>query len=181
MPTGAIDQVWIQTFETNVRHLAQQGISRARPYVMERSVGGVNHNWERLATVDTEAKALSVLTPTPVQDNTWSRRVSLAQTQHTATTSEQEDIHLMLVDPNSNLAQSQAMAMKRAYDREIIDAATGTALDGDGVANPFPATQVVGDGLSPISFDMVTEVTEKFLENDIDPDMAKVFFISPVS
>jgi hypothetical protein len=53
-------------------------------------------------------------------------------------------------------------------------------LDGDGVANPFPASQVVGDGLSPISFDLVTEVTEKFLENDIDPDMMKVFFVSPV-
>lgn len=180
MPTGNIDQAYIQTYERTVRHLAQQGVSRLRMYVTERPVGGENHNWERLGVApDAQLKVNGVLTPTPENDNDWSRRVSVAKTRHTATTSEQEDPSLMLVDPNSNLASSQAAAMKRAYDDEIIAAATGDSLDGDGAPVVFPASQTVGDGTSPISFDIVTEVTEKFLENDIDPDEPKVFVVGP--
>lgn len=179
MATNQIDQVYIQTYERTVRHLAQQGVSRLRPFVTERPVGGENHNWERLAEGTSEAKVNGVLTPTPTNDIDFSRRVSVAKTQHTATSTEQEDPSMMLVDPNSNLAQSQAMAMKRAYDDEIIAAATGDSIDGDGAAVTFPVGQIVGDGTAPISFDLVTEVTELFLANDVDPDEPKVFVVGP--
>ena len=71
------------------------------------------------------------------------------------------------------------MAMRRATDDIIIAAATGTALDGGGGSNAFPAGQVVGDGTGEISFDMVTEVQEKFMANDIDPDVPKCFVVGP--
>lgn len=180
MATNQIDKVYIQTYERTVRHLAQQGTSRLRPFVTERPVGGENHNWERLAEGTSSAKVNGVLTPTPTNDIDFSRRVSVAKTQHTATSTEQEDPSMMLVDPNSNLAQSQAMAMKRAYDDEIIAAATGNSLDGDGNAVAFPAGQILGSGATVLSFDLVTQVTEKFLENDVDPDEPKVFVIGPV-
>ena len=180
MATNAIDKVTIQTYERTVRHLAQQGGSRLRAFVTERPVGGINHNWERLGAADASPKVNGVLTPTPTDDINFSRRVSIAKTIHTATSTEQEDPSMVLVDPNSNLAMAQSMAMKRGYDDEIIAAATGAALDGDGVSVPFLASQTVGNGTAPISFDMVTEVSEKFLENDIDPDEEKVFVVSPV-
>ena len=43
----------------------------------------------------------------------------------------------------------------------------------------FPASQVVGDYTAPISFDLVTEVLERFNENDIDPETEKAFFVGP--
>ena len=43
-----IEKVYIQTYENTVRHLAQQGIARLRPWVMEKSVQSEAHNWERL-------------------------------------------------------------------------------------------------------------------------------------
>ncbi|NIV47398.1 MAG: hypothetical protein GWN46_11595, partial [Gammaproteobacteria bacterium] len=58
-------------------------------------------------------------------------------------------------------------------------AATGDALDGGGASIPFPAGQTVGTGATPISFDMVTEVQEVFMENDIDPDVPKCFVVGP--
>ncbi|MCH8888239.1 MAG: hypothetical protein IIC13_16775 [SAR324 cluster bacterium] len=85
----------------------------------------------------------------------------------------------MLVDPNSNLARSQGMAMRRAIDDEIIGAATAAALNGDGSTTAITAAQIIGDYTGEISFDIVTEVNEKFMENDIDPEVDKVFVVGP--
>lgn len=175
---NTISNVYVQTYERIVRHLAQQMDSRLRMYVTERGTGGENHNWERLASVDASQKTTR-LQDTPVVDAAWSRRVSLAKTYDVGDSTEQEDVVQMIIDPNSNLAYGQAMAMKRAFDDEIIDAATGTALDGQGGNNPFPVGQIVGDYTSTISLDIVTQVTEIFLENDIDPSEHKVFVIGP--
>lgn len=175
---NTVDKVFVQTYETILRHLAQQWPSRLRPYVVEKSVQSAAHNWERLGTAEAQQKTTR-LQATPVQDWPWSRRVSVPKTWDTGDSTEQEDIVQMIIDPNSNIAMSQGAAMRRAFDDEIIAAATGDALDGDGNAVSFPAGQVVGDYTAPISFDMVTEVSEKFLENDIDPMEPKVMVIGP--
>jgi hypothetical protein len=175
---NTIAEVYVQTYERIVRQLAQQMDSRLRRYVTERGTGGINHNWERLASVDASKKETR-LQVTPVVDAVWSRRVSLAQTWDVGDSTEQEDVVQMIVDPNSNLAYGQGMAMKRAFDDSIIVAATGTALDGEGVTNVLPASQIVGDYTGVISLDVVTQVTEIFLDNDIDPSEQKVFVIGP--
>jgi len=175
---NSIDNVFIQTYESTVRHLAQQSVTRLRPWVMEKSVQSEGHNWERLGKMEATQKTTR-LVETPVDDYPWSRRKSIPLTWHTADSTEQEDVVQMLVDPNSNLAQAQAYAMKRAYDKAIIAAAVGASRDGDGGSVTFPVGQVVGDGSVAINFDIVTEVTEKFMDNDIDPDEDKVFVVSP--
>ena len=175
---NTVANVFVQTFENNVRHLAQQSITKLRDKVQERSVSSENHNWERLGFIEATTKATR-LQPTPSQDVPWSRRVSLAQTFQAADSTEQEDPVQMLVDPNSNLTRSLAMAMRREVDRIIITAATGDALDGDGGDVPLPAEQTIGDGSTPISFDFITQVQERFMENNIDPDMPKCFVVGP--
>ena len=173
----SVEDVYVQTYERQVRHLAQQGITRIRPWCMERSVQSEGHNWERLGTQ--EAVPKTRIQETPEQDYPWSRRKSIPVTTHTGDTTEQEDIVQMIVDPNSNIVMAQAMAMKRAIDDEIISAAVGDSRDGDGGAIVFPVAQNIGDGTAAISYDLVTETTEKFMENDIDPDEEKVFVIGP--
>ena len=170
--------VYIQTFESIVRHLAQQEQTKLRPYVTERAAGSEKHNWERLGSSDAVAKTAR-LTPTPEADTVWSRRVSVAGTWHNADSTEQEDPSQMLVDPNSNLAMSLGYSMRRAADDVIITAATGDALDGAGGTNAFPAGQEVGDYTTPISFDAITAIQEKFMQNDIDPSFPKVAVIGP--
>ena len=176
--------IYIQTFESIVRHLAQQEVTRLRPHVTERQAQSVNHNWERLGLSDAVQKTVR-LSSTPTSGNTpnasteWDRRVSIAQTWHNGDSTEQEDPSQMLVDPNSNLAMSLGYSMRRAMDDIIINAATGDAIGGDGSPVTFPVTQVVGDGTTAISFDFITEVQETFMENDITPDIPKVAIIGP--
>jgi hypothetical protein len=174
----SVENVYIQTYESTVRHLAQQGITRLRPFVMERSVQSEAHNWERLGSQEAVEKTARIA-DTPEQDYPWSRRQSQPGTFHTGDTTEQEDIVQMLVDPNSNIAMAQAKAMRRAHDDAIIEAAVGDSRDGTGAAVPFDAAQNVGDGTVAINFDIVTETTEKFMENDIDPDEDKIMVVSP--
>jgi len=173
-----IDQAYIETFERNVRHLAQQSVARLRPYVTEISTQSAAHNWERLGASDAVEKT-SARTATPEADTPWSRRVSQASTFHNGDTVEPEDLVQMLVDPNSNYAQNLAMSMRRKQDDIIIAAATGTALNGDGTTSTLPASQVVGDGTGVISIDTVLETQEKYYSNDIHMDERPIMVIGP--
>ncbi len=180
---NTVDNARISTFENTLRHLAQQGETKLRPHVMERGTQGKDHAWERLGSSDASLKS-GRLVATPVADTPWSRRLSVAKTYHNADSTENEDIVQMLIDPNSNLAMSLAMSMRRSWDDEIITAATGLALDGDGTTTYDLAVvnggnQVVGDYTTGITFDAVTEVQERFMNNDIDPSEPKVFVVGP--
>lgn len=173
-----IDKVYIETFEDNVRHLAQQKPSRLLSQVMVKQTNGTAHNWERLGPTEFTEKT-SARQATPENDSPWSRRVSQAKTFNDGDTVEQEDIVQMLVDPLSNLTQKLAYGSNRNKDDVIIAAATADALDGDGNLNPFPASQEIGDYTGAITLDTILEMDEKFYENDIDPDEQKCVVISP--
>lgn len=182
-----VQNVYIETYESIVRHLAQQTASRFRGITMQKSVQSNGHNWERLGTREAVAKT-AVGGPTnggpgtvatPEQDYPFSRRRSTPGTWHTGDVTEVEDIAQVLIDPNSNIAQAQAYAMRRAMDDEIIDACERDADDGNGGVVAFPAAQEIGDGTTSINFDVVTQTTELFMNNDIDPDIPKTMFISP--
>ena len=181
---NTVDNVFVSTYESILRHLAQQTPSRLRSKVTERGVNSEEHNWERLGTAEAQVKSTR-LQITPAQDWPWSRRVSTPATYDVGDSTEQEDIVQMIIDPNSNLAQSQGYAMKRAFDDVIIAAATGTALDGAGATPAFPDAQKVFGATvdvydTALNFDLVTQVTEKFMENDIDMDEPKCMVIGPV-
>ena len=173
-----ISNVYIQTFERIVRHLAQQSDTKLRQFITEASTNGEKHNWERVGATDPTEKT-SARTATPTADLAWSRRVSLAQTFHAGETYEPEDVVQMLVDPNSNIAQALASGMRRKVDDIIIAAATGDALNGNGSTSAFPAGQIVGDGTGVITLDTILETQEKFAKNDVDPDERKVMVIGP--
>lgn len=181
--TATIENAFVQTYETNVRHLAQQSPTRLRPYVMERGLNSEKHNWERIGSNEVNQKTTR-LQVTPDDTYAFSRRVSVPKTYDTGSSTEQEEIVQMIIDPNSAYAHAHAMAMRRGFDDEIISAATGDALDGAGNPVVFPNSQkVFGNTVdvydTPINFDLITQVTERFLENDIDPSEPKVFVIGP--
>lgn len=173
-----VDAIKVQTYESYLRHLAQQGVARLRPWCMEVSEQSEGHNWDRMAAT-TAIKKTTRKTPTPDQNTAVSRRKSIPVVYQNGDTSEKADIAQIIVDINSNLVQAQGKSMARAQDDEVIEAAVGPSRDGNGNSIAFDANQIVGDGTTSITFDMVTEVTEKFMANDIDPDEQKVFVIGP--
>lgn len=173
-----IEEAYIQTFENNVRHLAQQKEAKLRGKGQMKNESSQKHNWERLGVLDASEKTSARLA-TPEQDAEWSRRVSLARTYHIGTSTELEDPVQMLVDPNSNLTRAIAMGMNRKFDDVFIEAATADALLGDGTTEAFPAGQVLGTGAEEISFDMITQVQELFMKKDIDPEVPKTAVVGP--
>ena len=177
---ASISSVYIRTYENTVRHLAQQGITRLEPWVDSRNVQSESHNWERMAktTADMNEKTTRK-TATPDDDTQWSRRQSQPQVFHIGDVTEHSDIGQMLVDPNSNYARAHAMAARRRKDRVIIAAAVGDSRDGGGGTVTFPAGQDIGGAAVAPSYDLITETSEIFMKNDVDPDEQKVFVISP--
>ena len=185
-----IDKVYVNTYERTVRHLAQQGDQRLRNWVMETGAqsgsalgdytGG--HNWDRLQKCVAAPKTTRKQA-TADQDMEWSRRKSIPRVTDVGTTTEHEDPSAMIIDPNSAIAHSQGMAMARAFDIEILRAASAAAVDGVGDAVAYDADQEINGGDSntgvPFTFDLITEVSEKFMANDIDPSEPKVWVIGP--
>jgi hypothetical protein len=176
--SAAFENIYVEKFESRVRHLAQQSNSRLRRFVQEVSDGGEAHNFDRMAANDGQKKTTRK-TPTPDNETAASRRKSIPVEYDIGDVVEKKDLTRALADPKSNYSMAHGMAMKRAQDDEIIAAATGDSRDGAGNVVSFLAGQTVGDGSSAITFDIVTEVSEKFLLNDIDPDEPKVMVISP--
>lgn len=180
---NSIDQVYIDAFDRNVRHLAQQSRNRLRHMVDVRGSTAETEAWDTIAKADMSAK-VGRGAPTPVVNagagSTWARRIAGNKTFDIGDLVGTDDITQMIADPNSNISRSFAKAAYRSQDDVIIEAATGTALDGDGNNNAFPAGQIVNTGYgSDISFDLVTEVSRIFLEADIDPEEEKWFIIGP--
>ena len=184
-----IQNAYIETFERNVRQLAQQSDARLRMCVTERAEQSEKHNWDRLAeSAAVEKTAARVATPMGGDQaggvgNTdqipWTRRVSNAKTFHTGDVFEAEDPIQMLIDPQSAIAESLAMNMRRAIDDLLILEAIAAADDGAGGTVTFPVGQVVGDGSGEITLDFILEVGELFHANDVDPDLTKCWILGP--
>ena len=184
-----VTAAYIETFESNVRQLAQQSNSRLRMCVSEVNKQSEKHSWDRLAASTARAKT-SARMVSPAGGNgsgavgstdglAWTRRNTVIAPYDTGEVIEQEDIVQMLIDPKNASTENLVMNMKRQVDDLIITAALGAAADGAGGTVAFPAAQVVGDYTTEISLDFITEVDEKFFENDVDPDEARYFVIGP--
>jgi hypothetical protein len=175
---NTITAVQIQTFENNVRFLAQQGEALLANWVQQAQHDSVSHNFERLGQMTMATKSGRAVA-SPVNDAPWSRRQSIVGTYHAGDLVEAEDPSQMLVDPTSNITQALAKAAKRKTDDLIIAAATASSRDGAGSAVTFPAGQILGDYSTEISFDFVSQVYELFMVNNIGADEEKVFVIAP--
>ena len=184
MSNVSIPQVYVDGFRDALRHLAQQEMTKLRPYVDEFSPEAETGHWDRLTAGDMAAKSRNAATPET--GRTWSRRVAIATPFNDSEITEVEDPSMMLIDPNSNIVQSMGYSAARQFDDIIIAAATGDATEVSRTAGepshslvPFLAGQTVGDGTLPINFDFITAVQELFMDNDIDPSMFKVAVVGP--
>jgi hypothetical protein len=175
---NTISNVYVSTFENFVRHQAQQEISRLLPYVQVRGEESLDHNWEKLGVSEMSLKTTRKQA-TPTADTPWARRVAISQTWDNGDSTELEDPAQMIVDPNSNLIESLGYSARRKQDDVILTACSADALEGDGSTTSFPVGQIVGDYTTPISFDFITAIQEKFMANDIDMSIPKVAVVGP--
>ena len=185
-----IQEVFIDAFRGNLRHLSQQKASKLRPYVDYFSAEAETGSWDRLSDADMVTKTRNQVTGDERRE--WSRRMAIATTYKDHEMIEVEDPSMMLQDPKSNLNQSMGYAAGRQIDDVIIAASTGAATAisraplhpaGDGTTTPtavaLPADQVIDGSGGGLTFELVTETQERFMLNDIDADIPKIFVVSP--
>ena len=173
-----IDDAYVQTFQGNVRQLAQQNQSRLRSYVREVHKESESHRFDRIAAVSASAKS-AARTTSPTSDAAWTGRKTLISTFHVGETVEPEDAAQMLANPQSELTIAMAAAMNRQVDDILIADATGSALDHDGAGVAYTAGQTIGDYTGEIDIDFILEVDELFYDNDIDPDIKRCWVMGP--
>lgn len=190
MSQVTIPQHRVDAFRDNLRHLAQQVGSKLRQYTDYWSPEAETGAWDRMSDGDMAPKTRNAGgNATPETGRVHTRRIAIASPWDDGELIEAEDPSMMLIDPKSNIVQSMGYAAGRQIDDVIIAAATGnaTSIDRDqphtGAKTPtpvpLPAQNWVGDGTTPITFDMVTEVQERFTANDIGPEVPKIFVIGP--
>ncbi|NRA42581.1 MAG: hypothetical protein HRU21_09795 [Pseudomonadales bacterium] len=176
--SATIPNVYIDEFNQYLRHLAQQEYARLKIKVMNVSSGGENYSFDRVGAQEASQKTQRAQA-TPVTDYPFSRRTAVAKTFDCGELIEHEDQIQAKVDIKGGLVRAMGMSMARAYDDEIIRAFGDDALDGNGSAVSFPTAQQIDSAGAQISFDLITQVQEKFLENDIQGEVMKCFVIGP--
>ncbi len=185
----SISNEYIETFQNNVIHLAQQKQSKLRQYIMEVNKQSEAHNWNRLdASVARDKTSPRMVSPAGGNGSgavgstdglDWTVRKSLIKTIDTGEVVERSDIAQTLIDPKSNVTMNLVANMNRKIDDIIISAANDPSRDGSGSSVALPAAQQMGSATDIISIDTLLEAQEIFAAADVDPDENKVLVIGP--
>jgi hypothetical protein len=186
----SISNAYVQSFESNIRLLAQQGNTLLRQYVSEVHDESLMHNWDMLGSATARAKSSARMASPAGGDQTggvgtsdqiaFTRRRTSVVSYDAGEQIEIEDPSKMMADPTSSITTALANAMKRKIDDVIISACNDPVTSGAGATVNFPSGQVVGGATSIISVDLLLSVQQLFMTNDVDPDEERVLVISPV-
>jgi hypothetical protein len=124
-----VTTAFVEQYSANVQHLVQQDGSKLRGSVREESVTGKNAFFEQIGATAAQRRT-SRHSDTPRVDTPHARRRVSLEDFDWADLIDNEDKVRMLIDPTSDYARAAAMAMGRAMDEVLIDAALGTAYTG---------------------------------------------------
>lgn len=121
-----IDAAFVEQYGSNIEHLVQQQESRFQGKCRMESQKSKTKFWEQLGATKA-VKRTSRHGDTPRVDSKHRRRQCILNDYDWSDLVDTLDDTKMLISPTSSYAQSAAMAMNRAKDEEVIDAATGTS------------------------------------------------------
>lgn len=186
MPVPNLPTVVVDAFQANVRQTSQQKGTKAMVATDNWSPQAETGSWDVLGAGEATAKARDTASSGNETGRQYERRLAIATPFNDHELIESHDPSLMLSDPKSNLTQSLGFSMGRSMDSRILSAAVGDAIvvtrtssEPTHTATALPAGQTVGDGTGPMTFDLITEIMEKFNLSDVDESIAKYAFIGP--
>jgi len=184
-PVNTPNNRW-DAFQANVTQVAQQKASKALAHVDKDSTQSETNAWDYLGDGEMHDKARNAATSGTETGRVFYRRSAVALTYSDNEIIEAQDPSQMMYDPNSKIVTSMGYAAGRKIDDIIFNAAIGTAnVVTRSAAIPtntptaLPAGQILGDGSAPMSFDLAAQVVKTFGNNEIDPSVYKVAFVTP--
>lgn len=174
-----IQTSFVNQYNANLEMLCQQMGSKLRGAVGVEKVKGECAYFEQLGSVEAVKAGARVTTSgatyhtdTPITDMPYSRRRVDMATWRLADLIENDDKVRMLIDPTSQVAQSFAMGMGRAFDAELLRASLGKAKTGhDGSTEvDLPAGNVIDtDAANVFNVDKLIEA-KIFLDSKDAPE-----------
>lgn len=177
--TDAITTAFVDEYTTNVRMLSQQGMSKLRNAVTNKSAIGENSVFFEQVGEASGQRMTQRHGPTPVNPVPMDRRWVTPEDWNTADLVDKVDELRMIIDPRAPIARAQAAFIGRTIDDIIIEAAFGTALTGKdrSTSVTFPAGQVVGTAAERMTIDKLLQTKQLFEEADVDFDMSRVYMV----
>ena len=175
-----ITTAFVQQYSANIQMLSQQMGSLLRDKVRLESVTGKNAFFDQVGSVTAVLKT-SRHSDTPQIDTPHARRrVSLGDYEFADLIDTQDKVRL-LIDPTSSYAQAAAMAMGRAMDDVIIDAALGTAFTGEtgSTSTILPAGQKIVHGSTGLSVAKLLSAKQILDLGSVDPSIPRYIIVSP--
>jgi hypothetical protein len=183
-----ITTAFVDQFRDNVYHLTQQKGSKLRGSVRVETVNGKKGFYEQLGSTSARKRS-SRHADTPRMDTPHARRSVTLADYDWADLVDGEDQVRMLINPASQYAEAGAMAMGRAMDEAIVEAADGTAYTGqDGTTTTAYDTNMTvavterWPGVSSADFGLnvakILAAAEKLGSNEVDPDEEKYMVVN---
>jgi hypothetical protein len=183
-----ITTAFVDQFKDNVYHLTQQKGSKLRGSVRVETVNGTKGFYEQLGATSARKRS-SRHADTPRMDTPHARRSVTLADYDWADLVDGEDQVRMLINPASQYAEAGAMAMGRAMDEAIVEAADGTAYTGqDGTTTTAYDTNMTvavterWPGVSSADFGLnvakILAAAEKLGSNEVDPDEEKYMVVN---
>ena len=170
-----IETAFVKQFSSNVFHLSQQKGSRLAGIVRRETQNAEASFWDRVGAV-TAQKKVGRHTDTTYQDTPHSRRRVTLDDFFYADLVDKEDKLRIIMSPESEYAKAAMMALGRAMDDVIIEAALGPSYggkEGGSVVNLDNTNKIAGfDGSTTtgvgLNVQTLRAVKKKFNQNEVE-------------
>ena len=196
MALSTVTTAFTEQYSALVYMLSQQKGSKFRNLVRNETVSNARNAYFERIGVATAQEITTRHGDTPLNEIPHSRRRLTPADYNTATLLDHADQLKMLIDPKSPYANAQAMELGRIIDDVIITAALGDVATGQsgGTAVTFQddSRSMNGDGTitalgtlasagteTDITLAKILAMMNLFNEEDVDPDIAKNWAVSP--
>ena len=164
-----VTTAFVEQYSANVQHLVQQDGSKLRGAVREEAVTGKNAFFEQIGATAAQRRT-SRHSDTPRVDTPHSRRRVSLEDFDWADLIDNEDKVRMLIDPTSDYARAAAMAMGRAMDEVLIDAALGNAYTGVSGGTSTAGQTAVAAGATGLTLAKLLTAKETMDGDDVGED-----------
>ncbi len=165
-----ITEAFVQEFNANYQHLAQQMNSRLEPTVtVESGIVGMSKSINRLGQRTAQLR-LTRHGDTPINDQPHSTRfIDLLDYEDGDMMDDQDKIRL-LTDPTSDYVKAMVAAQNRRKDDTIIAALGGAARSAASTTVALPASQKIAVGGTGLTKAKIVQAKKIFRANEADEE-----------
>ena len=176
----SIDKALVIEFSDVVHAIAQQSVSRLKPYAKIIQMTGDTFAYDGLGRV--EAKEISGRNVPVTFDNIEHTRRKMTRSRFAITLPiDGSDVRGALMNPESKYAEQIAAAAVRQYDRVIYNAAFASVLTGRDFETTVSATTdgvLTVDATAGLTYEKLLEIRQNFMDNDVGIEHDERIFLT---